>query len=97
MYSAHFSISWGASSARATRRALLRIARVELLIVIDARETASTSPPTFSRGSRSVVQNTWPVTLRKPRAPVYAMKWGTGLVCFGEKAVALGNTFLSIQ
>src|SRR5262249_46412099 len=44
-------------STRATRRALLRIARMELLIVIDARETASTSPPTLNGSWTSLPLN----------------------------------------
>ena len=36
----------GVSSARATMRELSRMARVALLMLSDARETASTSPPT---------------------------------------------------
>src|SRR5262249_9336964 len=41
----------GVSNARAIRRAPFRMAREELLMVIDARETASTSAPTLN-GSR---------------------------------------------
>src|SRR4029077_1073672 len=47
----HLPAPDGVSRARATRRAPFRMAREELLMEIDARETAATSAPTLN-GSR---------------------------------------------
>src|SRR5262249_33659317 len=46
--SRYLAVSGGASSARATRRELSLIARDELVTLIVARETASTSTPTLN-------------------------------------------------
>src|SRR5262249_50769263 len=50
----HLTVPGGGSRARAILREPLRIARVELLIVIEARDTASTSCPTLN-GSRMLL------------------------------------------
>src|SRR5262245_35987315 len=47
----------GVSSWRATRRALLRMARVALPMLIDARETASMSLPTLNGSRMSLPTN----------------------------------------
>ena len=47
------------SKARAIRRAPFLIARDELLMVIDARDTASTSAPTLNGSRMSLPLNCW--------------------------------------
>src|SRR5262249_12583955 len=51
---AHYLVASGGSSCLATMPELSRMARAALLMVIEARDTASTSPPTRN-GSRNVL------------------------------------------